>query len=110
MNEFLLVFWRDYQTVEIQPSPEQLREYRKHWADWFRSLAAGDKLSRPIQIFDPQGIVVSSRVTKGPYTEVTLSVGGLLFLKAADYAEAVETAQDCPILGLEGIVEIRQGL
>lgn len=110
MNEFLLVFWRDYQIVEVQPSLEQLREYRKRWADWFRSLAAGDKLSRPIQIYDPQGIVVSSQITKGPYTEVTQSMGGLLFLKAANYTEAVETAQDCPILGLGGTVEIRLGL
>lgn len=110
MSEFLLVFWRDYQTREIQPSPEQLKAYRKLWADWLRSLAANDKLSRPARRISAQGKVIGSRVTNGPYTEVMQSVKGLLFLKAANYNEAVEMAGSCPILQLGGRVEIRQGL
>lgn len=41
MREFLLVFRRDHKTPDIQPSPEEL-------TDWFRNLAAQNKLAHPI--------------------------------------------------------------
>lgn len=84
---------------------EELIMYRKHWQDWFLSLAARQRLTRPVQRWDAGGIAVSrEEEVKGDVT-----VQGLIFIEASDYVEAVAVARDCPILLLGGIVEILQG-
>lgn len=110
MNEYLFVFRRDYKTPGMQPSPQKLQEHMKHWADWYRSLAATDKLSRPVQRLDSQGKVVNNKITEGPFAELTQSIGGIVFINASSYEEAVEIAKDCPVFEFGGTVEIRQGL
>ena len=109
MNDFLLIFRRDYLNAEAQPSAEQLKEHLQQWQDWFGSLTAQDKLSRPLQRWDAQGIIVNNtkNVTNGPYTEIKESIGGMIFIKAKDYDEASEIAKGSPILNLGGSVEIR---
>lgn len=109
MNEFLLIFRRDFSTKEEQPSPEQLQNSLKNWQDWFGGIAAQDKLARPLQRWDGAGKVVKQgkTVINGPYVEIKESIGGLIIIKAEDYDEAVEIAQGCPILQLGGNVEIR---
>jgi hypothetical protein len=102
MQEFLLLFRRDFTT---QPSELHI----KHWQDWFRSLAADDKLARPVQRFEPAGKLLKKEKTEeGPYTAMNESVGGLLMIKANSYEEAMEIAQGCPVLDLGGNVEIRR--
>lgn len=109
MSEFLLVFRRDHQTQELQPDPEQLRDHLKHWADWFRSLAAQDKLAYPVQRLDREGkVLTNQQVASGPFITRQNSVGNLILLRARDYQEAVELAQGCPVLELGGTVEIRR--
>ncbi|GAB4043171.1 YciI family protein [Spirosoma jeollabukense] len=109
MIEFVLVFRRDYSTEAIQPTEKELLQHTKHWQDWFLSLAAQDKLARPIQRWDTQGFVIHPNkvVVKGPYLEGVSPMGGLIFIKAYDYREAKEIAQNAPILELGGTVEIR---
>jgi hypothetical protein len=109
MDEFLLVFRRDYQSPDWQPNIEQRREHLKHWADWFRSLAAQDKLAYPVQRLDGEGLVLTGlQVANGPFTTRRNSVGNLILLWARDYQEAVELAQGCPVLNVGGTVEIRR--
>lgn len=112
MNEFLLIFRRDYLTKEAQPSPEELQQQLKQWQDWFGSIAAQDKLARPLQRWDGQGKIVnnSKTVTNGPYAEIKEAIGGLIIIKANDYDEASEIAKGCPILQLGGNVEIRMAV
>lgn len=108
MNEFLLIFRRDFTTREIQPSPEELQQHFQHWQQWFGKLTAQDKLARPLQRWDGKGIIVNGKeVTNGPYAEIKESIGGMILIKAADYDEAAEIAKECPILELGGNVEIR---
>lgn len=109
MNEFLLVFRRDYRTKEAQPTEKELSTHLKHWHDWFLSLAAQNKLVRPVQRWDAQGLVIGpdKSVTAGPYLESIQSIGGLIFIRAQNYQEAEEIAQNAPILDLGGTVEIR---
>jgi hypothetical protein len=111
MNDFLLIFRRDYQT-ETQPSPEQMKEHLQQWQDWFGSLAAQNKLARPLQRWDSDGRVLKSSksITNGPYAEIKESIGGLIIIKAESYEEALEIAQDSPILNVGGSVEIRMGI
>jgi hypothetical protein len=109
MNEFLLVFRRDYKTKEIQPSPEQLQAHLNRWREWFNDLKARDLLARPLQPWESMGKVLKQdkSVTDGPYAEIKESIGGFVIIKAGSYDEAVEIAKGSPILELGGSVEIR---
>ncbi|GAA4800831.1 hypothetical protein GCM10023231_32010 [Olivibacter ginsenosidimutans] len=112
MNEFLLIFRRDFTTKEGQLSPEQLQRSLKDWQDWFEKITEQHKLARPPQRWDGKGKVVKSdkMVTDGPYVEVKESIGGMIFINAKDYEEAAEIAKGCPILALGGNVEIRKAV
>ena len=112
MNEFLLIFRRDYITKEEQPSPEQFQQHLKNWQDWLGNIAAQDKLARPLQKWDGEGRVVkpNKNVTNGPYAEIKEAIGGLVFIKAKDYDEVVALANSCPILEFGGNVEIRMAV
>lgn len=109
MDEFLLIFRRDFTTKEVQPSPEQLQQHLQQWQEWFNSLAAQDKLARPLQRWDGKGVIVTNKkeVTNGPYVEIKESIGGMILVKAENYDEAAQIAKGCPILELDGCVEIR---
>jgi hypothetical protein len=109
MNEFLLIFRRDFTNKEAQPSPEELQHSIKAWQNWFGEIAAQDKLARPLQRWDIAGQVVKSdkQVINGPFVEIKESIGGLIIIRAENYEEAVEIAQRCPILELGGNVEVR---
>ena len=112
MEEFLLIFRRDVTTKENQPSPEQLQTQLKQWQDWFAKLTAQNKVSRPLQRWDRDGKIVRSDkdVINGPYVEIKEAIGGMCFVSAADYDEAVEIAKGCPVLELGGNVEIRRAV
>lgn len=109
MNDFLLIFRRDFTSKEAQPSPEQMQSSVNEWKNWFGGIAAQNKLARPLQRWDLDGKVVkpNKHVTNGPFVEIKESIGGLIIIKANDYDEAVEIAQGCPILKLGGTVEVR---
>ena len=111
MNDFLLIFRRDFQTADTQPSAAQLKEHFQQWQDWYQDLAAQDRLSRPLQRWDTDGRVLKSdkSVTNGPFAEIKENIGGLIIIKAESYEDAVEVGQGCPILNLGGTVEIRKG-
>jgi hypothetical protein len=111
MNDFLLIFRRDFLSEEAQPKAGQLEEHLQQWQDWFKSLTEQDKLARPLQRWDGDGKVVktSQVITNGPYVEIKESIGGLIIIKANDYEEATEIAKGCPILNLGGNVEVRRG-
>lgn len=112
MNEFLLLFRRDYKTREVQPSPEQLNEHLQHWQQWFGKLAEQGKLARKIQRWDGLGRVMTrgESATDGPYAEIKESIGGMIIINAESYQQAEDIARECPIFELNGTVEIRMGL
>lgn len=112
MNEFLLLFRRDFKTKEFQPSPEELQAHLSRWREWFRSLEAQDKLARPLQPWEGTGKVLKQdkSITDGPYAEIKESIGGFIVIKASDYEEALEIAKGAPILELGGNVEIRMAV
>lgn len=112
MNDFLLVFRRDYKTKEVQPSPEELQAHLSRWREWFDHLKARDLLARPLQPWESTGKVLKhdKSVTDGPYAEIKESIGGFIIIRAASYEEAVEIAGGAPILELGGTVEIRMSV
>jgi hypothetical protein len=111
MNDFLLIFRRDFQTAELQPSSAQLKEHHQQWDAWFKKLVAEDKLATPLRRWDNDGRVLKAdkTVTDGPFAEIKERIGGMILIRAASYEEAVEIAKGSPILQLGGTVEIRKG-
>lgn len=112
MEEFLLIFRRDFTSKEEQPSPAQMQNHLNKWQEWFKNLTIEDKLSRPLQRWDRDGKIVmqGKHVINGPYAEIKESIGGMIFVKAGNYDEAVEIAHGCPILEFGGNVEIRRAV
>jgi hypothetical protein len=111
MNDFLLIFRRDFQTPETQPPQEQMKAHLQQWSEWFDQLAAEDVLARPYQRWDGDGRVLKAgkNITNGPYAEIKESIGGLVIIRAESYEQALEIAQGSPILKVGGSVEIRMG-
>ncbi|MCF0074062.1 YciI family protein [Dyadobacter sp. CY261] len=111
MDEFLLVFRRDFQSRENQPSPEQLQEHFQKWYAWYEKMAGEDRIVLRRK-WDGEGLVVDRQKTvlNGPYAEIKESIGGMVIIKAADYLEAAEIAKEVPILEFGGTVEIRKAL
>jgi hypothetical protein len=112
MNEFLMIFRRDFGTAELQPSPLNTQKHLQEWQEWYSELAAQDKLARQLQHWDREGKVVkrNKSVTDGPYVEIKESIGGMIVVLAEDYEEAAEIAKGAPILKLGGNVEIRMAV
>ncbi|GGN04104.1 hypothetical protein GCM10010967_43740 [Dyadobacter beijingensis] len=111
MDEFLLVFRRDFTDRENQPSPDELQEHFKKWHTWYEKMAAEDRIVLRRK-WDWEGLVVDSRKTvlNGPYAEIKESIGGMVIIRAASYEEAAEIALGVPVLEVGGNVEIRKAL
>jgi len=110
MKEFLLVFRRDATTNEPQPSPEQMQAIMKLWQDWIGSIAAQNKLADPGNRLAAAGKVVrpGNLITDGPYVEIKESIGGYISVKADSLEEAAALSEGCPILAINGNVEVRE--
>ena len=109
MKEFLFVFRNDYKAMAANTSPEVMQGMMKKWMDWMGSIAAQNKLANPGNRLSNEGKVLRPNgvITDGPYTEIKELIGGYIVVKADSYEEAVELAKGCPILEVEGNVEIR---
>ena len=109
MKEFLLVFRRNEVSGEPQPSPEQLQAMMKPWQDWIGSIAAQNKLVSSGNRLTSEGRVIKSEnvITNGPYVEMKEAIGGYIIVRANSIDEAAELSKDCPILKMNGNVEVR---
>jgi hypothetical protein len=113
MAKFMYVFrGGGYATGAL--SPAELQRHLAKWNEWTEGMrasgriAAAQALSHP-----PAGKTVRGRekvVTDGPYAESKDLVSGILVVDAASLEEAAELARGCPILDLDGSVEVRTAL
>jgi hypothetical protein len=108
MADFLLIYCRNHDLMEGQPSPQQLQDSISEWRRWFKTIDAQNRKIKPFCFCACDGVVVQLRkISIGIYVEVKESLGGFTFLQAANYEEAVAIARNCPILQLGGNIEIR---
>src|SRR3954466_13372656 len=109
MSDFILLF-RGGDAKTMQQSPEKWQAHMQKWMLWMDGLQKQGKFVGA-QPLNEQGKVITGNkkiVTDGPFMEGKEMVGGYLVCKAGNYNEAVDIANDCPILEFEdGIVEIR---
>lgn len=109
MEEFLLIFRRSAVNDDPQPSPDQIQAIMKPWQDWMGNIAAQNKLVSSGNRLSSDGRVVKSNtlITNGPYVEMKEAIGGYIIVRAQSIDDAAELSKDCPILKMEGNVEIR---
>src|SRR5438445_5595177 len=109
MSNFMYRF-RGNQGAHRSMSPEQMQQTMKKWMGWIDTLKKNGHVKALGERLDPTGKVVRGKVknvTDGPYIEVKDAVGGYMLVEATDIDQAVELSKDCPILEVDGTVEIR---
>jgi hypothetical protein len=110
MNEFLLIFRRDFKSPETQPSPAKMQNMMTDWQNWLGGIATQDKLVATGNRLADEGAVVkaNNEVTNGPYADIKEGIGGYSIIRADSLADAVELAKGCPVTLIGGNVEVRQ--
>lgn len=107
MSEFIFLY-RGRNTSVL--SPEEMQKTVEKWTVWFKELEANGHLKSPGNPLEHNGKIVRGKqksVTDGPYAEAKDVVGGYTVIEAKDIMEAVELSKGCPILQVEGSVEVR---
>ena len=109
MKEFLLIFRANVDNDPSQRSPEQMQATMKLWQDWLGSIAAQNKLVTSGDRLAAAGKVLKAGiVTDGPYVELKEAVGGYSIIRAGSLEEAADLSAGCPILKINGTVEVRE--
>lgn len=108
MTEFVLLFRRPTEHSCNLDQPED-PAFVKKFETWFEAIAADGRLidlslglQMPAKVLKPSGVV-----TDGPFVEIRERLAGLIVIKADSLDEAVTLAHGCPILDIDGSVEVR---
>jgi hypothetical protein len=109
MEDFVFLFRRP-EPAGPTLSPEDMQVVFKKWNDWFGGIAAqgklnnlGIRLSNEGKILKPGGVI-----TDGPFVEIRELLNGFIVVKAENMEDAVTLAHGCPMLDVNGSVEIRR--
>ncbi|WP_394823568.1 YciI family protein [Pendulispora albinea] len=89
--------------------PDEVQKQTHKWLAWMKELGANGHV-RAGNPLERHGKVVrgkSKTVTDGPFAEAKDLVGGYLLVHAKDFDEALELSKGCPILDMDGTVEVR---
>jgi len=109
MEKFVYLFKGGVDNSQTQ-SPEAMQAHMQKWGEWMQKLTKdGNMLG--VDPLHPEGKRVSGTkkvVTDGPFAETKEVVGGYLVINANDLNHATEIAKGCPILEVDGQVEVRQ--
>ncbi|GAB2576919.1 YciI family protein [Spirosoma areae] len=106
MSEFILLF---RQPSLERMSPTELEAIAKQWQEWVGGIAAQGKLASTGTRLATEGKVLRADglITDGPFVEVKERLGSFLVVNADSLDEATALAQGCPVLAVQGSVEIR---
>lgn len=112
MQEFVVIIHRDLTSENPSPSPEEMKLAIKPYLDWISKIEEQGKLVRKPKRWDLQGRIISNGITGksiglGPFVNGKKSIGGLICIYAKDYNEAVQLAEECPIIQFGAVVEVR---
>ena len=91
-------------------SPEIAQQTMQKWMTWLKGLADKGHVKDQGQPLEREGKLVKGTkktVTDGPFAEAKDVVGGYTLIQARDLDQAVELSKGCPILEVDGAVEVR---
>jgi hypothetical protein len=106
MSAFLYL----YRGGEAGRSPERMQQSMQKWMTWLKDLADKGHVKDQGQPLERSGKLVKGKqktVTDGPFAEAKDVVGGYTLIEARDLSQAVELSKGCPILEVDGAVEVR---
>jgi len=106
MSEYVYL----YRGGEAGRSPEKMQQMMQKWMVWLKGLAEKGHIKDQGQPLEPGGKLVRGKqkaVTDGPFAEAKDVVGGYTLIEARDLDQAVELSKGCPILEVDGAVEVR---
>jgi len=106
MSEFVFL----YRGGEGGRSPENAQLMMQKWMAWLKDLGAKGHIKDQGQPLERSGKLVKGKqktVTDGPFAEAKDVVGGYTLIEARDITQAVELSKGCPILEVDGAVEVR---
>ncbi len=106
MAKFMMIF----RGGELPSSPAQLQQHMQKWMTWFEGLTRDGIYQGAGAPLERSGKVVRGRrkaISDGPYAEAKDLVGGYAIIEARDLEAAVRIAEGCPILEVDGAVEVR---
>lgn len=108
MEKFMYLFRGGDSAMEGQ-SPEAMQAHMQKWMGWMKELGEKGILvgGEPLQNSGKQVNGTKRVITDGPFIEVKEAVGGYLIVNARDIDQAVEISKDCPILEVDGKIEVR---
>jgi len=112
LKEFLLLFRRKTNDRYNIITPEKLDSFNSKWKEWITALAVNDQLAAQLKHWDLNGKILRNgkEVRPGPFLENEDYIDSFIMIYAADYQEAKEIAESCPIFELNGSVEVRMGI
>ena len=106
MSEFVYL----YRGGEQGRSPERAQDMMQKWMTWMKDLAEKGHIKDRGQPLERAGKLVKGKkktVVDGPFAEAKDAVGGYTLIEARDLGQAVELSKGCPILEVDGEVEVR---
>ena len=106
MSEYVFL----YRGGEAGRSPERVQQSMQKWMAWFKELAAKGHVKNQGHPLERAGKLVKGSqksVIDGPFAEAKDVIGGYTLIEAKDLDQAVELSKGCPILEVEGAVEVR---
>ena len=106
MTEFLYL----YRGGQAGRTAENAGEIMQKWMTWLKGLAEQGHLKDQGKPLESGGKLVKGRqktVTDGPFVEAKDVVGGYSLIQARDLEQAVALSHGCPILEVDGAVEVR---
>jgi hypothetical protein len=112
MADFVYLYWnrREDQVRMATSTPEEKQKITQKWMVWMDGLQKSGNLKdfgAPLE-FEGRTVEGAKKVvTDGPYAEAKDIVGGFSIITANSLNEALELSKGCPILELNGIVEVR---
>ena len=107
-----LLFLHEDPSVFERVSPEEMQNIIQKYSLWKQRMLTAGVLTGGEKLQDGTGRVLrrsagQNSVTDGPYTESKEIIGGFFQIRAKNYEQAVEAANDCPHLEY-GTIEIRE--
>jgi hypothetical protein len=108
MEKFMYLFrGGDSNTAQ---SPEAMQAHMQKWMAWMGDLSQKGLFiaGEPLQKTGKQVNGTKKVITDGPFVEAKEAVGGYLIVNARDIDHAVEISKGCPILEVDGKIEVRQ--
>ncbi|HXQ28358.1 MAG TPA: YciI family protein [Gemmatimonadales bacterium] len=105
MSQFVYL----YRGGDAGRSPERMQQTMQKWLAWMKDLREKGHITDPGHPLDRTGKTVKSPKTiiDGPYAETKDVVGGYTIVEARDLDHAVQISLGCPILEVDGSVEVR---